>query len=106
MHMWQKVDLGGYHVGVINASRDAMETTLRLCWLEKAVISVIRAIVPSGFINSHKTAALWNPAISTMASEASVWPCRAVRPCGWARRGKMCPGMAISSEVVVSWHAT
>ncbi len=54
-----------------------------------------RAIVPSGFISSHSTAAGRNPARRARSTEPSVWPRRVSTPPLRARSGNTCPGLTI-----------
>ena len=77
-------------------------------------MSAPRIMVPSGFINSHKTADGFRPAIVARSTEPSVWPLRANTPPGVARSGNTWPGCtrsdglasaAIAARIVVTRSA-
>lgn len=57
----------------------------------------MRAIVPSSFVSSHKTAVSPRPASFTRSTLPSVWPLRSKTPLSLACRGKTCPGWDKSS---------
>ena len=56
----------------------------------------MRAIVPSSFMISQITPAEESPARLARSTEPSVCPVRCSTPPGFARSGKMCPGLTMS----------
>ena len=67
--------------------------TMRRPWRsQKRARSGTRAMVPSSFMTSQRTAEGSSPAIRARSTEASVWPARFRTPPVWARSGNMWPG--------------
>ncbi len=69
-----------------------MERTAKLCFLAKLIICGRRAMVPSGFVSSHKIPAGLYPAKRIRSTVPSVWPGLVKTPPARARSGKTWPG--------------
>ena len=66
-----------------------------------SISSGILAIVPSSFMISQMTPAIYRSARRVISIAASVWPALSRTPPFMACRGKMCPGRAISEGFVL-----
>ena len=72
----------------------------RSCSLANTLISPSRIMVPSSFMISQITPAGVSPANTDKSTLASVWPRRSSTPPSRARKGNICPGIAMSVGVV------
>src|SRR5262245_52596520 len=80
--------------------RSATVTMARPWRWQNAVRSGTRAIVPSSFMISQRTAEGLRPAMRARSTDASVWPARLSTPPACARSGNMWPGRLRSAGFV------
>ena len=73
-------------------TRSAIESIAKPFCSAERTSSLPTAIVPSGFVTSHRTPTSLRPARRISSIVASVWPFRPWSPSGWQRNGKICPG--------------
>ncbi len=79
---------------------------LRPCACANVRRSGSRAIVPSSFMISQRTADALSPASRIRSQHASVWPARTSTPPSWAISGKTWPGCTMSSGAASGRAAT
>ncbi len=80
----------------------ATVTILMLYSLANSSRSGMRAMVPSSFMTSQMTPAGFSPAKRERSTEPSVCPVRTRVPPFRDRKGKMCPGLTMSSGLTSS----